>query len=309
MATKESPSVSDRLLLLVSSVVAVLLSWVAVRAWLMSLSLSETTIRLLDIALVVATGLAATVLLVRLIARPVATRAGPTQTNAVKLLLQLLGLISIVVAVLLLSGPTGASFVSALVGIGFFGIVVGLAAQEVLGNIFSGIMLLASRPFHINDRIALVAWQFGKIPPSLTHGWLEPSYTGVVKAITLTYTKILTDSNALLKVPNRIVTQALILNLSYGRQGYVAVQFEIPIHIDPDDLHKALNSRLSRTAGFSAEEETFEILELSPSAYLIAIGYKVDKQNEAETKGLLLKTMRQVLILEKNEVETRAAGK
>ena len=213
-----------------------------------------------------------------------------------KLLFELLGLALVLTALIFLSGPTGSSFISALVGIGFFGIVLGLAAQEVLGNLFSGLMILAARPFNINDRIALITWQYGKFAPSLSHGWLEPAYTGVVKGITLTYTRILTDSNSILKVPNNIVTQSLIMNLGYGRQGTIATQFEVPARIEPEQFHKKLNSELSKITEFDGEEDSFEILEVSSVEYLVAISYKVGRQTERQMKSLLLSAVREVLL-------------
>jgi len=295
MTTRVGSTLSERLLILTVSVVAILFSWSLIRYWLVSISFPDRFIHFIDVGVVVATCIAGTVTLVRLLARPIAARAGPTQRNTVKLLFELLGLGIIIVAMILLSGPTGSSFLSALVGIGFFGIVVGLAAQEVLGNLFSGLMLLAARPFDINDRIALITWQYGKFAPSLAHGWMEPSYTGVVKGISLTYTRILTDSNALLKVPNSIVTQSLIMNLTHGKQGVIAIQFEAPIQLDPRDLRKNLNSHLAKMTDFKGEEDNFEILEASPTGYLVAMSYKVEKQTERQMKTLLLNGVRNIL--------------
>jgi small conductance mechanosensitive channel len=295
MATRVGATLSERLLILIVSVVAIFVSWSVIRYWLVSVSFPDRFIHFIDVGVVVVTGIAATITLVRLIARPVAARAGPTQINTLKLLFQLLGLGIIIVALVILSGPTGSSFLSALVGIGFFGIVVGLAAQAVLGNLFSGLMLLAARPFNINDRIALITWQYGKFPPSLAHGWMEPSYTGVVKGISLTYTRILTDSNALLKVPNSIVTQSLIMNLSHGRQGLIAIQFEASIQVDPRDLRKNLSSTLSKMNEFKGEEDNFELLEASPTGYLVAMSYRVEKQTERQKKSILLNGVRNVL--------------
>jgi len=295
MATRVGATLSERLLILFASVVAIFVSWSVIRYWLVSVSFPDRFIHFIDVGVVLVTGIAATITLVRLIARPVAARAGPTQINTLKLLFQLLGLGVILVALIILSGPTGTSFLSALVGIGFFGIVVGLAAQAVLGNLFSGLMLLAARPFKINDRIALITWQYGKFVPSLAHGWMEPAYTGVVKGISLTYTRILTDSNALLKVPNSIVTQSLIMNLTHARQGMIAIQFEAPIQIDPSDLRKNLNSTLSKMNEFKGEEDNFEILEASPTSYLVALSYKVEKQSERQMKSILLNGVRNVL--------------
>ena len=293
--TSRVPSLSEKLLILIVSVVAIFLSWSLIRYWLNSVSFPDRLIHFVDFGLILATGIGATITFVRLIAPSIAARAGPTQRNTLKMLFELLGLGTIILAAIFLSGPTGSSFVSALVGIGFFGIVVGLAAQAVLGNLISGLMLLAARPFNINDRIALITWQYGKFAPSLTHGWMEPSYTGVVEGISLAYTRILTDSNALLKVPNSIVTQSLVMNLSHGRQGMIGIQFEAPIQLDPGDLRKKLNSHLSKNHEFKGEEDNFEIIEASPTAYLVAVSFKVEKQTERQMKSLLLNGVRTVL--------------
>ena len=295
VSTKVDLSLSEKLLALVVSTIGILLAWFALRYWLESVNFGIGSLRFIDIVIVAVTGIAATVLFVRLTARTLAARAGPTQTNAIKLLFQLLGVALVIVAVIFLAGPTGTGLVSALVGVGFFGIVIGLAAQAVLGNVFSGLMLLASRPFHVNDRIALITWTYGKFPPSLTHGWLEPSYTGVVKGIGLAYTKILTDSNALLKVPNSNVTSSLIMNLSHGRQGHVALQVEIPMAVDPDDLRRRLKSELSEMKEFKGEEVSFDILEMSSLAYLLAMNYTVEKPKEAEMRLLIFKALRLAL--------------
>jgi small-conductance mechanosensitive channel len=296
LAAKSTPSISEKFLLLVVCVVGTLLAWSIIRYWLLSTSFPQSYIHFIDFAVVASTGIGATVTLVRLIARPIAARVGPTYVTTVKLTLQLVGLGLVITALILLSGPTGSSFISALVGIGFFGIVLGLAAQEVLANLFSGLMILAARPFNINDRIAIVTWQYGKFPPSLSHGWLEPAYTGIVKGITLTYTRILTDSNTLLKVPNSIITSSLIMNIGYARQGAIAIQFEAPIRIEPEELRRDLNAKLAKVTEFKAEEDSFDILEVSSSSYLVAVSYRVTKQTERRMKTILLGAVRDVLI-------------
>ncbi|MGD0422606.1 MAG: mechanosensitive ion channel family protein [Candidatus Bathyarchaeia archaeon] len=153
-----------------------------------------------------------------------------------------------------------------------------------------------SASFVGNDRIAVITWQYGKFPPTLPHGWLEPSYTGVVKGIALTYTKILSDSEALLKIPNALVTQSLILNLSHSKQGHVGTQFEVPIRVDPDELHKELVSRLSKNEEFRGEKQSFEVIEVSSVSYLVTVIYGVDKGREKEMKSLMFKTIRLALL-------------
>ena len=270
------------------------MSWYVLRSWILSTEfLNSDAVHFIDVVFASATGIIVVFFLTRWISRPLASYVGPTESNAAKLLFELacLGVI-----LLLVFSVTGAGLVNTLLGIGFFGIVFGLAAQSVLGNLFSGIMLLVSRPFHIGDRIALITWQYGKFPPTLPHGWLEPSYTGIVKGIALTYTRMFTDSNVMLKVPNALVTQSLIMNLSHGRQGYVATQFEAPIQIDPDRLHKSLNRVLSKLTGFQGEEQSFEVIDTSAAGYLVAISYRTEKGGERNMKSLLLKGIRLALL-------------
>jgi len=47
---------------------------------------------------------------------------------------------------------------------------------------------------------------------------------------------------------------------------------------------------------FKGEEETFELLEIFPSAYLVVASFRVEKQREREMKALLLKAFRLALM-------------
>ena len=275
MATRGEIGLREKLLFLILSLTAFLMSWFAVRLWLLTTSLVNIgTVHLIDVAVVAGAGVLTVALVTRWMSRPLISYVGPTETNAVKLLFQLVGLSLVLLAIAFV---TGTNLISTLMGVGFFGLVIGLAAQSVLGNLISGMMLLAARPFHINDRIALITWQYGKFPPSLAHGWLEPSYTGVVKSISLTYTRIQTDSDTILTVPNALVTQSLIMNLSHDREGHIATQFQAPIHVDPDDLQKKIRLELSHKSRFLGKEQSFEVLDISPSEYLVAVLYRVEK--------------------------------
>jgi small-conductance mechanosensitive channel len=303
MVPKREFTLREKLLFLALSLTAISTSWFAVRSWLVTTSLLNVgTVHLIDVGIVSAIGVLIVALVTRWMSHPLISIVGPTETNAVKLLFQLVGL-SLVLFVIV--SFTGVSLVSTLVGLGFFGLVIGLAAQSVLGNLFSGIMLLASRPFHINDRIALVTWQYGKFPPTLAHGWLEPSYTGVVRSIALTYTTIQTDADAMLKVPNALVTQSLLMNLSHDRQGYIGTQFEVPIRVDPDDLRRKISLELFGEREFIGKEQSYEVLDISPTSYLVAIDYRVEQEHERETKNFLLKSIRLALVRCLSEVEEK----
>lgn len=286
-------STRKKLLILVLTVIAVIASWIVIRSWLKTvLSISDQLVQLLDVLLVFAIG----ILIITVLSRLITSRAAdlePSHINTIKLLLQSS---SFAVILLIVFSITGTSLVTLLAGVGFFGIVIGLAAQTVLGNIFSGLMLIIFRPFKVGDRIALINWQYGKFPPSISHGWLEPSYTGIVREVTVIYTRIFTDSNTILSIPNGVVSQSLVINLYHNKQGSVGTQFEVPLRMDPDDLHKSLKDQLSKMEDFRCKEECFEILEISPSSYVVAVNYRVEGLSERDMKSLLLRAIRTALV-------------
>jgi hypothetical protein len=48
--------------------------------------------------------------------------------------------------------------------------------------------------------------------------------------------------------------------------------------------------------GFKGKEESFEILEISSSSYILAINYRVEKNREQNMKSLLLRAIRLALV-------------
>jgi small-conductance mechanosensitive channel/CRP-like cAMP-binding protein len=84
------------------------------------------------------------------------------------------------------------SFAALLPGSALLGIILGLALQDTLGNLFSGISLHADKPFQIGDVITV-----GK-------------HTGVVMAITWRAVKIKTFSNHIILVSNSSIAKESI---------------------------------------------------------------------------------------------------
>ena len=101
-----------------------------------------------------------------------------------------------------------AHFVPALGGLGaasltsnsVITIVVGLAAQNTLGNLVAGISLLLYRPFKLGDRLQVLA-------PSGVE-------TGIVENLTLGYTLLRTDDNRRVVVPNSLMASQTSINLT-----------------------------------------------------------------------------------------------
>jgi small-conductance mechanosensitive channel len=88
----------------------------------------------------------------RIISKYGASELETTHVVALKNLFQITATIVLALAV---AFALGINITSALVGAGFLGIVVGLAAQTVLGNVFAGIALLVSKQFKVGDRLTV----------------------------------------------------------------------------------------------------------------------------------------------------------
>ena len=108
-------------------------------------------------------------------------------------------LLVVLVAIVALS-VAGASFKTLLVGGGFTAVIVGLAAQQTLGNGFAGMVLLSARPFRVGERVRLQAGAVG--------GTVE----GIVSSLGLLYTTLTAGADQIM-IPNSVVLSAVVVPL------------------------------------------------------------------------------------------------
>jgi small conductance mechanosensitive channel len=87
-----------------------------------------------------------------------------------------------------------------LASAGILSVLIGLAAQNTLGNLIAGISLLLYRPFNVGDHLQVTA------PTGLETGWVE--------SINLGYTLLKTDDNRRVVVPNSAMASQTHINLT-----------------------------------------------------------------------------------------------
>lgn len=102
----------------------------------------------------------------------------------------------LVVGALTIMSSLGVSIGGILAFGGVGGIVIGLAAQDLLSNYFSGMMIFWDRPFHVGDWVRIES----------------ANIEGVVEAIGWRVTQIRTFDQRPLYVPNRIISANVIEN-------------------------------------------------------------------------------------------------
>lgn len=163
-------------------------------------------------------------------------------------LVRLIGYPALAVEVL---GALGVNVTSLLVGAGFLGIVIGLAAQTTLGNLFAGFAILYTKPFKTGDKISVSTPQYSFQSPSHPHGMLEVEVTGFVKSIGMMHTRILRDDMTMVYIPNSVVNVGLITNYSRAPERMVTLRADISRRIDTRKL-KAELEKAFKTKEFEA---------------------------------------------------------
>lgn len=101
------------------------------------------------------------------------------------------------------------------------GVAVGFAAQDLLKNIFGGIIIIIDKPFQIGDKI-----QIG-------------SHYGEVTGIGLRSTRLVTPSDNLVSVPNAEVMSQAVANANAGEENcQVVTEVYLPLHADIGRIRK-----------------------------------------------------------------------
>ena len=107
----------------------------------------------------------------------------------------LIRLVFIVAAALFALRVAGLQPATLAVGGAITAVVFGLAAQQTLGNLIAGMVLISARPFKVGDRVRLQA------------GGLAGQIEGVVASLGLLYTTFRQDRDEVM-VPNNVVLTA-----------------------------------------------------------------------------------------------------
>lgn len=120
----------------------------------------------------------------------------------------------------------GISLLPMLAGLGVASIIVGLALQESLGNLASGGMILATRPFDLHDHVRI--------------GDAE----GTVHDMSLVATSVSGFDSTLYIIPNRQVWNATILNFSSAKFRRIELDLPMPYDTDVVEIERLLRGVL-----------------------------------------------------------------
>jgi small conductance mechanosensitive channel len=124
-------------------------------------------------------------------------RMDPATAGTVGFLVRLVALIATLLFALSIAGLKPETLLAASA---FTAVIVGLASQQTLGNVFAGVVLLSARPFRVGDRIRLQA------------GPLAGQIEGTVASLGLLFTELARGEDTIM-IPNTVVLSSAIVPL------------------------------------------------------------------------------------------------
>src|SRR5690554_1891936 len=184
-------------------------------------------------------------------------------------------------------------------------IAVGLAAQDLLKNVFGGIMLLFDRPFQVGDKIEI------------------GSHYGEVLEIGLRATRLVTPDDSVVSVPNMELMNAAVSNANMGELNcQVVAEIILPLDVDTQKVRKIATEAaqvskfiyLNKPIVVLFFNEMFErrsYLKMRLKAYVMDIRYEFQFKSDM-TEIVVRELLAQKLISKEDlgydNMGTRAAG-
>jgi small conductance mechanosensitive channel len=157
----------------------------------------DTAVRILTAVVLVALGWALARDLGRVVGPDLLRRMDPGTAGTLGFLVRLFTILLVTIVALRIAGIKPQTLA---VGGAFTAVVIGLAAQQTLGNLIAGTVLLSARPFRVGERVRLQA------------GGLAGAAEGVVSSLGLLYTTLARGEDRIM-VPNSVVLGAAVVPL------------------------------------------------------------------------------------------------
>ena len=154
-----------------------------------------------------------------------------------------------------------------------FSIILGLALQDTLGNLFAGISLQIDRTFEIGDWLEI---QNGTI-----------KITGQVKELSWRSTHLVGFSDELIVLPNKLMASCQISNFSPDNQPIIRSQvFRINHKDDVDKAKKIIESAVLKIPDVRAIPEPFAFVqEINENWTAIKVIYYLDQFGKQFSAG------------------------
>jgi small-conductance mechanosensitive channel len=186
----------------------------------------ETPVQIVTVCVLMVLGWAIARDVGRALGPPLFRRLDPATAGTVGFLIRLM---TIALALLFALRVLGIGAGELALGGAFTAVIIGLAAQQTLGNVIAGTVLLSARPFRVGERVRLQGGPLG--------GQLE----GTVSSLGLLYTTLAKGEESVM-VPNAVVLNSAVLPLS--EPDGVNLRARLRPGMTPGDLQELIEGSL-----------------------------------------------------------------
>ena len=144
-------------------------------------------------------------------------------TTALKFLANILKIVVIAFGVVMVISELGYNVNGLLTGLGVGGLAVSLAAQDAVGNLISGFIIIFDKPFKVGDLIE------------------SETVKGFVEEVTMRSTKIRTLDDSVITVPNSTLTKEAVTNISMMDKRRIKMTFGLVYSTTNETIEKVRN--------------------------------------------------------------------
>ncbi len=232
-------------------------------------------VRVVMAMVIFAVGVRVIVLVRRLVKRTL-TRSNAS-TEAVQFLDSALKSLLYVILVFMILQLFGVEAASIATVIGSVGVTVGLAIQGSLANCIGGIMILTLKPFKVGDYI------------------IEDTHKneGIVREITIFYTKLFTHDNKMILIPNGTLANSSLTNVT--QEDERRIDLSVGISYDSDVRKaRAVVQRLAGEHPFVSKERDVSVFidNLGDSSVVLGIRFWAKKENFWQARCEMLENIK-----------------
>lgn len=144
-------------------------------------------------------------------------------TTALRFLANILKIVVIAFGIVMIISELGYNVYGLLTGLGVGGLAVSLAAQDAVGNLISGFIIIFDKPFKVGDLIE------------------SATVKGFVEEVTMRSTKIRTLDDSVITVPNSTLTKEAVTNISMMDKRRIKMTFGLVYSTSNETIEKIRN--------------------------------------------------------------------
>ena len=155
-------------------------------------------------------------------------KRAPFEKNLTSFLEKVIRFILYFIVILIIADMVSIPITSLLAAFSVVGLAASLAIQDALGNLASGVMILATKPFKNGDYVE------------------SASVSGTVSEINFSHTLLVTPDNKQIHVPNKEIINSTITNYSEQQFRRVDISYVIDYNVDSNKVKEIMNNAIEK---------------------------------------------------------------